>query len=191
MAVPWTRSGWIPMKASDVRFVGGYWLPDAERWCDLWKVPTAGEDFVRLYKVTTQQLTTGTEYGHRVVWTPGATVSCGDSNWEPIPVCGGGLHLWPTLDAAVEWASKDLFRNEMHSRILHVEARISDLVPIAWPHLSRLDPAKLANWTFAPWAGKVKVLSCKVLNEVNQDEDWKLTHWYSAAAQERAYRVLK
>jgi hypothetical protein len=173
----------------DIKFVDGHWLPDAQRWCDLWRVPIAGDSVARLYKVTGMDHTTGTDYDRKTFWRVGSTVTCGD-DWEPVPVCGGGLHLWPTLDAAVEWAAKDLLLNQMQSRIFYVEANVADLVPIPWPHLSRVPKSKLADWTYPPWAQKAKVPSCKVLREVNGQEVWTLTYWYAHAAQERRQRSL-
>lgn len=138
------------------------WAPDARDWCDAWelKYNTAGN--VLLYKATNRHLTTGDEYARRVEWRVGETVTCVD--WNPAPICGGGLHLCPTIRLAASYRYQDPIL-----RYLQVEVAIEDIVPI--PSTSRP-----YQWD-RPYGGhpmfsrdqvdKCKVRSCRVVTLVD------------------------
>jgi len=134
---------------------------DAQDWCHAWELPiTDGK--VRLYKaVDAQSLTTGGEYGKVTAWRVGAQVTCTD--WNPAPVCGGGLHLCPTIDMAFSYKSLGMVR------FLQVEVLFEDIVPIANViHLGHEQTAFGDRPAFTRnQVDKCKVRTCKVLTFVD------------------------
>lgn len=81
---------------------------------------TVTSDMITLYKALGDDLVSGQAY-KPVAWPTAGLVLSPD--WKPAAVCGGGLHLGPTIEHA----------NYYHSaatRWLKCEARLADIVPI-------------------------------------------------------------
>jgi hypothetical protein len=78
-----------------------------EQWCDIQDMPHVGRSMRLAFKRLPENRTTVSPDGkYSVVWTRGKTVECAD--WDPKPVCAGGLHLSPTAAATRKYNSGSL-----------------------------------------------------------------------------------
>jgi hypothetical protein len=89
---------------------------DGAAWCEYHGVEVK-RGIATLYKAVNEEWTTdrGTDY------SPGSKPSCDD--WDPAPVCGGGLHFGPTPVHALAYHSGA-------TKFVAVGVRVSDLVQI-------------------------------------------------------------
>nr|WP_300338759.1 hypothetical protein [Actinomyces sp.] len=96
----------------------------ARQWCGYTGTATVGDEAV-LYKALASSLVSGEEYGRATRWPTEGVVSCDD--WDPSPVCGGGLHLSPT-----PWQAGRFTAHEGGGGVRYLECRVAldDLVPV-------------------------------------------------------------
>jgi hypothetical protein len=89
---------------------------DGAAWCEYHGVKVK-RGIATLYKAVNNEWTTvrGTDY------SPGAKPSCDD--WNPEPVCGGGLHFGPTPVHALAY-------HQTATKYVSVGVRVTDIVPI-------------------------------------------------------------
>ena len=113
----------VHLRHSTARVTGGVILDHthvdamgAREWCKYYGVEV-NRGIATLYKAVDDTWTTdrGTDY------SPGSKPSCDD--WNPEPICGGGLHFGPTPAHALAYHSEA-------TKFVAVGVRVADLVPI-------------------------------------------------------------
>ncbi len=95
-------------------------LADARTWAEHHGA-NVDNGQITLYKALDDDLTTGVDYGHEVVWTVGTELTAPD--WQDSHHCGGGLHLSPTTHQATD------YRYDA-TRWMRCTAAIEDVRPI-------------------------------------------------------------
>ena len=89
-------------------------IDTTEKWIE-WHGLEVDDGTVTLYKAV--QETYETQNG--VMWNPGLTPECDD--WDPEPICGGGLHFSPTPRHALRYRTNA-------ERFIGCHVRLSELV---------------------------------------------------------------
>ena len=117
---------------------------DAREWCDIHGAEIVG-DTALLYKAVDGEFAAGHSY-RLTTYAVGSTVTAAD--WRADHSCGGGLHLSPHPEQALEYRTDA-------ARMLLVEVDLADLSPI---------PSLVSGG-----AAKCKVRACRVLREVALD----------------------
>jgi len=117
---------------------------DAREWCDIHGAEIVG-DTALLYKAVDGEFAAGHSY-RLTTYAVGSTVTAAD--WRSDHSCGGGLHLSPHPEQALEYRTDA-------ARMLLVEVDLADLSPI---------PSLVSGG-----AAKCKVRACRVLREVALD----------------------
>ncbi len=75
-------------------------------WCDLLDLPKVGAHFRLAFKRLPVDRVTGQQWGHKITWTTGETVTAPD--WKDHGECGNGLHLSPCQHSTRTYSQEPL-----------------------------------------------------------------------------------
>ncbi|MBW3068945.1 hypothetical protein GZ998_05385 [Actinomyces sp. 594] len=126
--------------------LSGLDLSDARQWATYHGVHLNDSGMLTLYKAVPADRTTGREYGHEVAWPTEGRVECED--WDPIPNCGGGLHLSPIPRQAARYMDDDKIRAGAH--FFECRVPVDSVIPLS------LDAPPTTPKAKAPWVQVVR-----------------------------------
>lgn len=134
--------------------LSGLDLSDARQWAAYHCVHLDDDGMLTLYKAVPADRTTGREYGHEVAWPTEGRVECED--WDPVPNCGGGLHLSPVPRQAARYMDDD--KVHAGARFLECRVPVDQIIPLS------LDTPPTTPKAKAPWVQVVREVTIDGVN---------------------------